>query len=247
MRAIIIAAGSGKRMGKLYETIPKSLTVVNGRTILERQVEILRKNSISDIIVITGANDEKFTDRSLKYIPDKFYREHDILGSLMVAKEYICGDIIILYSDILFDDVIFNSVIKSQRDIGIVIDLDWKKAYEGRTMHPTTEAENVLLESEKIIEIRKGIESSDTVGEFLGIVKMSSKGALQWVQKYDELEKSHSGRFHQAPSLKKAYLTDMIQELINSKIKVEPIFVSGKWCEIDTLQDLERAESVFSL
>jgi choline kinase len=247
MKAIIIAAGSGKRMGKSYEAIPKSLTVVNGRTILERQVEILRQNGILNVLVITGANSEKFTNQDLKYIPDEFYEDHDILGSLMAAREYIRGDVIILYSDIIFEDAICKSVIVSDYDIGVAVDLDWRKSYDGRTMHPVTEAENVLLDGNHILEIRKGIESSNTVGEFLGIVRLSPKGALQWVQKYDELEKNHLGRFHQAPSIKKAYLTDMIQELIDSKIRVDPIFVSGKWCEIDTLQDLNRAETMFSI
>ena len=41
--------------------------------------------------------------------------------------------------------------------------------------------------------------------------------------------------------MKKAYLTDMLQELIDSGIVVEPIIINGKWCEIDTLQDLQLA------
>ena len=37
----------------------------------------------------------------------------------------------------------------------------------------------------------------------------------------------------------------MIQELIDCKVKVEPVFISGKWCEIDTLEDLKNAEKKF--
>ena len=37
----------------------------------------------------------------------------------------------------------------------------------------------------------------------------------------------------------------MIQELIDSNIKIEPILISGKWCEIDTMQDLKNAEKIF--
>ena len=44
---------------------------------------------------------------------------------------------------------------------------------------------------------------------------------------------------------KKAYFTDFIQEFVNSKIVVTPIFISGKWCEIDTNQDLERVQKIF--
>jgi NDP-sugar pyrophosphorylase family protein len=55
----------------------------------------------------------------------------------------------------------------------------------------------------------------------------------------------NTGLFHESPSILKAYVTDMIQELIDSNIKIKPILVSGKWCEIDTMQDLENAEKIF--
>ena len=80
----------------------------------------------------------------------------------------------------------------------------------------------------------------------MGLMKLSAKGSDIFVKKFLELEKSHVGSFQNAPSLQKAYLTDMIQELIDSKIDVKPIIVSGKWCEIDTLQDLERACRMFN-
>ena len=64
-------------------------------------------------------------------------------------------------------------------------------------------------------------------------------------KKYEELLKNNNGDFHEASSVLKAYLTDMIQELIDSQIPVEPVFISGKWCEIDTMQDLKRAEEMF--
>ena len=60
-----------------------------------------------------------------------------------------------------------------------------------------------------------------------------------FVEKYEHLLKSHKGKFQNAPSLKKAYLTDMIQELIDSGFSVEPIIINGKWYEIDTPEDLD--------
>ena len=66
-----------------------------------------------------------------------------------------------------------------------------------------------------------------------------------FVKKYEELLKNNKGSFHEASSVLKAYLTDMIQELIDSRIPVEPVFISGKWCEIDTMQDLKIAEKIF--
>ena len=100
--------------------------------------------------------------------------------------------------------------------------------------------------SRNILEIRKNIQNSNLeIGEFLGIVKLSNNGCKLLLKKYDEIRNDDNGRFHDAESSTKAYLTDMIQELIDSKIEVKPIFISGKWCEIDTIEDLKRAENMF--
>ena len=54
------------------------------------------------------------------------------------------------------------------------------------------------------------------------------------------LKKNHTGKFHSSKSLENAYLTDMIQEIINSSAKVEIIHIEGNWFEIDTMQDIEN-------
>ena len=74
---------------------------------------------------------------------------------------------------------------------------------------------------------------------------MSKKGSEIILEKFTQLSKSHQGKFHTAESLRKAYLTDMIQDLIDSGYQIIPIFVKGKWCEVDTTQDLQRAKKLF--
>jgi|TARA_B100002003_G_C14041581_1_gene501891 choline kinase len=247
MKVIIIAAGSGTRLGGNEYKIPKSLLEVNAQTILSRQISIFKKMGIKEIVVITGPYTEKFPCIDVKYINDARYDEHDILGSLLVAKDYIQGDVIIAYSDILFDENVLGQLIQHESDIGIAIDMDWKQAYEGRTLHPSIEAENVLLDANKnVLKIQKNIRSNDDdVGEFLGLIKLSSYGAKIVTGKFEHLLANHVETFHNALSLKKAYITDFIQELVDSKIVITPIFISGKWCEIDTSQDLERAQKMF--
>ena len=129
-------------------------------------------------------------------------------------------------------------------DIGIAVDLNWEKNYVNRTQHPKSEADNVLMENNKILKIQKNIKDSkptQNIGEFIGLMKLSKKGAKIFVEKFNRLIESHKGKFHDSPSLKNAYLTDMLQELIDSGFLVEPIIISGKWCEIDTPQDLQLA------
>jgi choline kinase len=246
MKTIIIAAGKGQRISNKFKDIPKSLIPINSKTIFERQKNVFKNKGILDLIVITGA-ENKFKDVDVTYVQDKENEKHDILGSLLVAKEYIKDELIISYSDIIFEDKILQQLLDTEGDIVIAIDLNWKKAYEGRTEHPLSEAENVLLnEKNQIIEIKKNIQNeTKKVGEFLGLIKMSKTGSKIFLDKINNLQKKHIGKFHNAISLEKGYLTDMIQEIVNSSIEITPSFISGKWCEIDTKQDYERATKNF--
>jgi NDP-sugar pyrophosphorylase family protein len=70
---------------------------------------------------------------------------------------------------------------------------------------------------------------------------LSSTGAKNFVKVYDKLIKTHTGPFHNAPSLKKTYLSDVLQELIDLNFNVKPILCKGMWCEVDTPEDLEMA------
>ena len=247
MNAIIIASGSGKRISGDVKGLPKSLLTVNGKPIIAYQIQALKQAGIEDVIVITNTDGEKFGIENVRYVKDYSHNEHDILGSLMEAKDFLKNDVLVLYSDIIFESKILRQVLDSKGDISIAIDMTWEKMYEGRTKHPKSEAENVQLnKAKKIIKIKKNIKNENNdVGEFLGIMKFSPSGSGVFVKQYEELIKTHVGTFQQAPSVLKAYLTDMIQELIDSQIDVEPVIISGKWCEIDTNQDLERAQKMF--
>ena len=247
MNAIIIAAGSGKRISNKVKNTPKSMVKVNGIPIIEHQLSVLNKAGINEIYVITGPHSEKFNIKNVKYVKDEQYEKHDIVGSLMEAKKKFEKDTLVLYSDIIFELKILEKIMNSKEDISIAVDMNWEKNYEGRSEHPKSEAENVELNSKlDIIKSKKNIENvNNNVGEFLGIIKFTNKGGELFIKKYEELVNSNNGLFHEAPSILKAYVTDMIQELIDSNIKIKPILVSGKWCEIDTMQDLKNAEKIF--
>lgn len=250
MKSIIIAAGKGTRLGEHAEKLPKGLLNINGKTILERQIELLHNKNIFDISIITGPHKEKFTFNDVKYVEDHEYEKHDVLLSLMVAKDEIIGDVIIIYSDILYDENILEQIIKSDVEIGIATDLDWEKKYEGRFEHPKDQADNVIIENNKIIKIRKNISQishNQKNGEFVGIMKLSKKGSEIFKREFEIIEKNKPCPFHDAKTFEKSYLTDMIQELIDQNILVEPIIINGDWYEIDTPQDLENAKNNYEL
>jgi len=249
MKIIIIAAGSSSRLGNLTKEVPKGMLMINGKSIIERQLTIFKKFGISDITIITGSHSEKFNFENIRYIPDKEYFEHDVLGSMMIAQSIMNDELIFSYSDILFDESVFEKIQHSQVDIGIGVDLDWEKSYDGRSEHPKEQADNVIIQNDEIIKIKKNIShcsEEQKLGEFIGLTKLSKNGCDIFTKKYFELEKTHVGKFQNAPSFKKAYLTDMLQELIDNKQKISPIIIKGNWCEIDTPRDLEKAKTLFS-
>ena len=102
MKAIILAAGEGSRMGKLTQNIPKPLVKVNGKSIIERQLSILKQNKILDVIIITGSYNEKFNFKNVVYVNDLDHKKHDTLGSLMTARDYMNDEIIITSPSISF-------------------------------------------------------------------------------------------------------------------------------------------------
>ena len=77
-------------------------------------------------------------------------------------------------------------------------------------------------------------------------MKLSKNAANVFIETYSQLEKSHGGKFHDSPSLRHGIITDMLQELIEKKYIINPIVVKGKWCEIDTPDDLKRAKKLFN-
>ena len=248
MKIIILAAGSSTRLSKEILDMPKGLLKINDKSIIEIQLDLFKKNQLSDITIIVGPNKEKFKFKNVNYVLDDDFQNHDILGSLMASKSIINDDILISYSDIIFDENILRSMLDFKGDIGIAVDLYWEKNYVNRIQHPKSQADNVLLQNNKILKIRKNIKeskSTQNLGEFIGLIKLSKNGAKIFVEKFNHLIKSHKGKFHDAQSFKTAYLTDMLQELIDLNFDVEPIICSGKWCEIDTPEDLQAARKNF--
>ena len=248
MNAIILAAGMGSRLGPVTEDIPKGMIKLFEKSLLEMQIDIFKQCGINDITIVTGYLGEKITFPGINYVENKNFSLTNINESLFCAKEKFQDESIISYSDIIYEKKIIEQLVNFNGDIGIGVRLNFKPHYNGRILHPISEAENVVIENNKIIKMQKNISKCDNnqnIGEFLGLMKLSKNASNILVQKYSELENSHVGKFHDAPSLKQAYITDMLQEIIDSDYLLEPILIEGKWYEIDTEQDLEFARQNF--
>ena len=244
VKALIIAAGLGSRLKKHTENLPKCMLDFGGKTLLQRQLEAYNKNNIKDISLIRGYKKEKINYKGLRYFENKDYKNNNILNSIFYAEKIINGNIIISYSDILFDPIVVQRTIESNHDISVVVDIDWRGYYVGRKDHPISEAENVIFNSnnevEKIGKINTGNE--DVHGEFIGMIKLSNRGAETFKEHFHRLKKIYWNKpFQRAQIFQKAYLTDFIQELVDIGIKVHCVIIESGWKEIDTVEDYKKA------
>ena len=243
-KALIIAAGLGSRLKKHTENLPKCMLDFGGKTLLQRQLESYKQNRIKDISLVRGYKKEKINYKDIKYFENKDYKNNNILNSIFYAEKVINGNIIISYSDILFDKSVVERTLKSDHDISVVVDIDWRGYYVGRKDHPISEAENVIFNSnnevEKIGKINTG--NQEVHGEFIGMIKLSNRGTEIFKEHFHRLKKIYWNKpFQRAKIFQKAYLTDFLQELVDIGIKVHCVIIESGWKEIDTVEDYKKA------
>jgi L-glutamine-phosphate cytidylyltransferase len=244
VKSIIIAAGLGSRLKGYTEALPKCMLKFGNITLLERQLEVYRACGISDISVVRGFKKEKINYEGLNYFENTDYKNNNILNSLFYAEEAITGNVLISYSDILFDANVVNRLLESNADISIVVDIDWRGYYVDRKDHPIEEAEKVIFDANnEVLKIGKVITNKDDVyGEFIGMMKLSPRGS--------EIIKLHFNRakkifwdkpFQRAQTFQKAYITDLIQDMVDLGTSIHCVIIERGWKEIDTVEDYEKA------
>jgi choline kinase len=247
MKAIIVAAGPGSRLMPITDERPKCLLDIGGKTILERALQALRGNGVEDIVVVRGYKGHLIDYPDITYCHNPEFRKNNILRSLFYAEDEMNDDFIFSYSDIVYSGEVVARLIGSEADIALIVDVNWQQTYKGRDQHPVSEAELVKVENGKVIKIGKDVvKPEEAHGEFIGLARFTKSAADIMKSTYRRVSEDHfADRFQNATSLEKAYMTDMIQELVDSGSLVQSVDIEGGWAEIDTPQDLERAQRLF--
>ena len=249
MKVIILAAGMGSRLRPLTNDKPKCMIKLLGQTLIERQIKIFHSYGINDITIVTGYKSKVVDIPDVNYVNNVNYETTNMNESLFRALKPSNSSVLVTYGDIVFEPKIVQQMLEITNDIRLAVRINWKEYYQNRTMHPLSEAENVLIENGRILEIRKNISKSlenQQIGEFLGIMLLPPDQRNILLEKYLELKQNHVGAFHSSSSLSNAYLTDMLQEMIDCGATVKPVFIEGKWFEIDTPEDLKNAEKLIN-
>src|SRR3954447_1774503 len=133
MKAIILSAGQGSRLGHLVDDRPKCLIDFNGRTLLDRQLDTLEANGVHEAVVVTGFHDDRVKETlarriggpAVRTIYNPFYKVADNTGSLYMAREELSGDCLVWNGDTLVSRELMAKVVGNNRS-GICVTIDRK-------------------------------------------------------------------------------------------------------------------------
>lgn len=222
MKAIILAASRGNRLGELTEEIPKCLLPFGKNTILNRQIDILRKSAINieNIYVVAGFMSEK-VKKSVKcnVIINDEYATTDNSYSLWLALNIIDDDVLIVDGDLVFDEKIFERILKSDFNAVLVKKEETIKESTGVSVR----------DDGRISEIGKHIQNEIS---YCGIayIKQNTVSVLR-----KELEKN-----------KYTWYSVALNIVINN-IPFYAIYTDRKCCGVNTKYDYMSAKRLFDI
>lgn len=246
MRAIIIAAGQGQRLRPYTDDRPKCMVPVAGRPILHHQIEALGSHGIDDIVVIRGYLADRIEAPGVTFVENEEFETNNILMSLFCAGAHLVGDVVVSYADIVYHPNVVGALLRAQGTGAVVVDRGWHEAYQGRTDHPVSEAELCrITPSGAVLQVGKHVGPDAAFGEFIGLARFSAAVVARfWSYYIQGLAYGDNHPFGFAETLRQAYLTDLLNVAIDNGERLNVAPIMGQWREIDTVQDLVRAEAV---
>jgi len=251
LKAIILAAGEGKRLRPLTQNIPKCMVKLFGTSLLQRQIDTFKKCKINDIIVVTGYCDSVIKTLDVKQFKNKNYDSTNMLETLFCVENELTGSVIISYGDIIFEKKVLQSLIDSNDDCSVIIDKKWEDLWFARMINPMEDVESLKIDANGcIIDIGQKVKSlSEIEGQYIGLMKFQKKGLKFLLNFYKEIkdQAKKTGKNPLNPDLpfEKSYLTDFIRGLINADCKMKAIPVNNGWLELDALKDFELYNQMY--
>ncbi|MDQ3477773.1 MAG: phosphocholine cytidylyltransferase family protein [Pseudomonadota bacterium] len=235
MKAIILSAGQGSRLGHLTADRPKCLIDFGGRTLLDRQLDTLEANGMHEAVVVTGFHDDlveaAIARRSggprVTTVFNPFYKVADNTGSLYMARGHLIGDCLVWNGDTLVSNALMAKVV-ANRQSGICVTVDRKDRYDEDDM-------KVVEAGGRLKQIGKRI-SDGVNAESIGLLAFRSGGAEQFGSAIE-------GAMRTAEGTTIWYLRVIHQ--IAQAAEIWTLDISGEeWGEVDFPEDVEGAQAL---
>jgi choline kinase len=236
MKAIILSAGQGSRLGHLVDDRPKCLIDFNGRSLLDRQLDTLEANGVHEAVVVTGFHDELVSEAiarrsggpAVRTIYNPFFKVADNTGSLFMAREELGGDCLVWNGDTLVSRELMRRVV-ANRQAGICVTIDRKPTYDEDDM-------KVVEESGLLKAIGKRLPMDRVNAESIGLLAFRSGGAEQFREAIERAMRSPEGTT--------IWYLRVIHQIAQSG-DVWTLDIRGEqWGEVDCPADVEAARAL---
>jgi len=245
MQAIILAAGMGKRLKELTNDSTKCMVKVNGVTMIERMLRQLDSLNLSKIVVVVGYKSEslmEFIDElsintPIEYVNNEIYDKTNNIYSLYMAKDYLLAeDTLLLESDLVFEDAVLDVILNDPHP-SLALVAKYESWMDGTVV--------VLNENNSIHSFldKKHFRFED-IGSYyktVNIYKFSTEFSKTQYVPFLEAYLAALGTNEYYEQVLKIVL-----HLDKPGIKAVPLSNHERWYEIDDVQDLDIAESIFA-
>jgi choline kinase len=173
MRAVILAAGVGRRLGDSVTEHPKCLLPVAGRTLLDRMLDALTAVGAAEAVVVVGHLGEQIERAvagrpGVRTVRNPHYRKGAIL-SLWAARDALDGDVLVMDADVLFPTALLRRLVQSPHPNCFL--MDPRAGSDG-------EAQMLMARDGRVQDIARGLRGDwDACGESVGFLKLDRDGA----------------------------------------------------------------------
>jgi phosphoenolpyruvate phosphomutase len=246
-RAVILAAGFEPALLPLIEDRPKAMLEVNGRSILERQIDALKRCGVRDVVVVRGYKKEQIAVPGVRVVDNDRFDETGEAYSLFRAEGELGGPFVLLYGDIIFEPGILVKLLQTPAEVAVVVDRAFHDAYRAGVPLPAGPLDLVVTETppngrrfvapeqgSRVLRIGPQVSANEAHGEFIGMALFSPRGAAALRAVYGELATER------AEGLERASVPQLLQAMIDRGHAVVAVDIHKGWMEVDSADDYRR-------
>ena len=236
MKALILAAGRGSRMGRLTADRPKCLARLGTHSLIERAVQSLKLAGCSTIGIVTGYRAELVAPFADRVFNNPRWAETNMVASLFAAAEWLSKEpVIVSYSDIFYAPPTIAALMRADAAIAVSYDPEWRLLWEQRFAKPLSDAETFRLRPDGCLaEIGSKPSSFDEIeGQYMGLLKITPASWDHMRLIVDKCPAELRDRLD---------MTGLLSLLIRQGHSILAVSRQGPWGECDTESDVQIYE-----